>query len=87
MTVLELVERDFRRAENNLVAAMKRPNIPAEELKHIEQLVDLRAQIVELVRTSTTFCPLAGDGAYCHDCIYGADYHLVNGECVRREDN
>jgi hypothetical protein len=50
MTLLELVERDLHKAENSLVAAMKRPNIPAKELAHIEHLVELRAEILEIVR-------------------------------------
>ena len=33
-------------------------------------------------------CPLGGDEADdCADCPYAGDYHFVNGECVRREEN
>ena len=33
-------------------------------------------------------CPLGGDEADdCADCVYSCDYHFVNGECVRREEN
>lgn len=32
-------------------------------------------------------CPLGGDETNdCADCAYSCDYHFVNGECVRRED-
>lgn len=33
-------------------------------------------------------CPLGGDETNdCADCYYSGDYHFVNGECVRREEN
>jgi hypothetical protein len=33
-------------------------------------------------------CPLGGDETNdCADCPYAGDYHFVNGECVRREEN
>jgi hypothetical protein len=33
-------------------------------------------------------CPLGGDETNdCADCPYSCDYHFVNGECVRREEN
>jgi hypothetical protein len=33
-------------------------------------------------------CPLGGDETNdCADCAYAGDYHFVNGECVRREDD
>ena len=33
-------------------------------------------------------CPLGGDETDdCADCAYSGDYHFVNGECVRREDD
>ena len=33
-------------------------------------------------------CPLGGDETNdCEGCAYGCDYHFVNGECVRREEN
>lgn len=32
-------------------------------------------------------CPLGGDETNdCSDCAYSCDYHFVNGECVRREE-
>jgi hypothetical protein len=34
-----------------------------------------------------TDCPLGGDIENdCADCVYGCDYHYVNGECIRREE-
>ena len=33
-------------------------------------------------------CPHGGDETDdCADCAYSYDYHFVNGECVRREEN
>lgn len=33
-------------------------------------------------------CPFGGDETDdCADCAYASDYHFVNGECVRREEN
>ena len=33
-------------------------------------------------------CPLGGDTTDdCADCVYSCDYHCVNGECVKREEN
>lgn len=33
-------------------------------------------------------CPLGGDETNdCADCAYAGDYHFVNGECVRRDNN
>ena len=33
-------------------------------------------------------CSLGGDETDdCADCAYSCDYHFVNGECVRREEN
>jgi len=32
-------------------------------------------------------CPHGGDTENdCADCIYRGDYHLVNGECITRDD-
>lgn len=32
-------------------------------------------------------CPLGGDIENdCADCVYGADYHFVDGNCIRREN-
>ena len=32
-------------------------------------------------------CPSGGDETNdCADCAYSGDYHFVNGECVRREE-
>lgn len=36
----------------------------------------------------TIECPLGGDETDdCADCAYSCDYHFVNGECVKREEN
>lgn len=33
-------------------------------------------------------CPLGGDETNdCADCAYSCNYHFVNGECIRREEN
>jgi hypothetical protein len=33
-------------------------------------------------------CPEGGDAIDdCADCVYGAEYHCVNGECVRRTED
>ena len=33
-------------------------------------------------------CPNGGDETDdCADCAYAGDYHFINGECVRREEN
>lgn len=33
-------------------------------------------------------CPLGGDETDdCADCAYSCDYHFVDGECIRREEN
>ena len=33
-------------------------------------------------------CPNGGDIENdCADCIYSCDYHFVDGECVKREEN
>lgn len=36
-------------------------------------------------KKSRSTCLLGGDPEYCEDCIYGADYYFVDGECVERE--
>lgn len=47
MTIYELTERDFRRACQNLENALKKPNVPASELKHLKELYRLRKEIFE----------------------------------------
>lgn len=44
---------------------------------------------IDGVRSADEFeCPLGGDETDdCADCPYSGDYHFVNGECVRREEN
>lgn len=84
MTMLELANRDFRKAHNSLVAAKKRPNVPMKELAHLEELLELRRAILDLVRDNAFQCPDGGDETSCEDCIYGVDYEFVDGRCVRR---
>lgn len=36
-------------------------------------------------KKSRSTCLLGGDPDCCEDCIYGADYHYVDGECVERD--
>lgn len=32
-------------------------------------------------------CPMGGDASHdCADCVYAGEYHLVNGECIFREE-
>jgi hypothetical protein len=39
-------------------------------------------------KKSRSTCLLGGDtNNDCADCIYGADYHYVDGECVERDHN
>lgn len=45
-------------------------------------------ECVEVEEEDELECPLGGDETDdCADCPYAGDYHFVNGECVRREDN
>ena len=50
MTVLELAERDLRKAKINLEHAQHRPNVPILDLQHLEEQCVLREQIVEILR-------------------------------------
>lgn len=50
MTALELAERDLRKAILNLEHAKNRPNVPILDIQHLEDLCDLREQIVEILR-------------------------------------
>ena len=50
MTTYELAERDLKKAERSLAAAMERTNIPADELDHIKELYELRKKIFEIVK-------------------------------------
>ena len=52
MSIYELAERDLRKAENSLAMAKKRPNVPAAELEHIENLCRLRKEILEIIRNT-----------------------------------
>lgn len=48
MTILELAERDLRKALRAHLMARKTPNIPEEQLKQTKELLELRKQIVIL---------------------------------------
>lgn len=50
MTILELVERDLRRAERAVLYAERRPNAPADELEHIRELYTLRTEVVKIIK-------------------------------------
>ena len=50
MTVLELAERDLRKARINLEQAQNRPNVPMLEISNLARLCILREQIVEILR-------------------------------------
>ena len=52
MTILELVERDLKKAEINLEKAKAKPNITRSELEHTEELYRLRALIVDICKSS-----------------------------------
>ena len=54
MTIIELAERDFRRAKINLENARKKPNVPQSELEHLAELCVLRQHILELLRKRDT---------------------------------
>ena len=45
MTVLELAERDLRKAKHALEAAKKIANLPEDQFRHTKELVELREQI------------------------------------------
>ena len=33
-------------------------------------------------------CPEGGDASHdCENCVYSPEYHLVDGECVRRSED
>lgn len=53
MTILELAERDYRKAKINYLRAKQRPNTPPDELEHLEELRKLRYQMMEVVRDAT----------------------------------
>lgn len=50
MTILELAERDLRKAHMAHTTACAKPNVPAAELVHTLELVMLRKEILEIVR-------------------------------------
>ena len=45
MTILELAERDLRRAKRSLEMTKKIANVPEDQLRHTKELVVLREQI------------------------------------------
>lgn len=45
MTILELAERDLRKAKRALEMTKKIANVPEEQLRHTKELVALREQI------------------------------------------
>lgn len=49
MTPYELARRDFNKAEHNLMRASCKPNVPAEEIAHLEELYILRKIILERI--------------------------------------
>ena len=48
MTILELAERDLRRAKRSLEMTKKIANVPEDQLRHTKELVALREQIRNL---------------------------------------
>jgi hypothetical protein len=50
MTVLELAERDLRKAKTNLEQAQNRPNVPLLDISNLARICILREQIVEILR-------------------------------------
>ena len=53
-----------------------------------ESVVCLDCEDLDECYEDTEFqCPLGGDETNdCADCAYSGDYHFVNGECIRREE-
>lgn len=45
MTILELAERDLRKAKRALETTKKIANVPEDQLRHTKELVVLREQI------------------------------------------
>ena len=50
MTVLELAQRDFRKANYAHTHASVKPNVSPEELANTLELVCLRKQILEIIK-------------------------------------
>lgn len=50
MTMLELAERDLRRAEMNLKGAHHRPGTPDSEMLQLTELLRLRRAMAEIIR-------------------------------------
>jgi hypothetical protein len=49
MTILDLAERDYKRAKINYLRGKERKGIDPEELKHLEELMTLRGKILRVV--------------------------------------
>lgn len=53
--------------------------LPEETLAPLQELIN------SALHSSEELCPLGGDESDdCCDCVYGAEYHFVNGECLCR---
>ena len=50
MTILELAERDLRKAEINLGNGLKKPHITVAEVTQLQELCLLRAAILGIIR-------------------------------------
>jgi hypothetical protein len=50
MNVIELAERDLRKAKTNLEQAQNRPNVPLLDISNLARICILREQIVEILR-------------------------------------
>ena len=67
MTIFELAQRDLGNAHRAHTYACTKPNVPAEELVHTLELVELRKQILEIVKKndhSVTLPVKPGDTVY-----------------------
>lgn len=50
MTILELAQRDLSKAHLAHTHACAKPNVPTAELVHTLELVELRKEILEIIR-------------------------------------
>ena len=53
MTLLELVERDYKKAKINYLRCVARKGAPEVDVKHLEELMKLRRQILQIVKEKT----------------------------------
>lgn len=49
MTALDLVRQDYQKAKANFMRATQKPNVPAEELEHLDELLRLRLRIMRVM--------------------------------------